>query len=277
MMQPPSLELADMSVREAKAMRMELMVGTTPAKEPPPPTDDCRHDSSTEDDDTMMMMMMPGQGQGQALGLGQGQGHGHGLGQGLGLGQQGQRGNIHAGSSYLFAERSNLPAAHGNGAMAMAGNLPTPRLLRLEAGLLEQHAGNGSSPCFESTRTRPPAPPAPAPAEIDHHHDHDHHSQPPSRIEMMIGGPGDGSHLRRSSSSPSSHHHQHHHHQQQQQQLLGLIEDRKEARHRELMALEREKLTVFKEASFTIANTMANAMTMFSKVAEELLLRRRPR
>ncbi|KAH6559396.1 hypothetical protein KP509_1Z010500 [Ceratopteris richardii] len=52
-------------------------------------------------------------------------------------------------------------------------------------------------------------------------------------------------------------------------------EDRKDARHRELMELEREKLAVFREATCAIANAMTNAMAVFSKVAEELLLRRR--
>lgn len=57
-------------------------------------------------------------------------------------------------------------------------------------------------------------------------------------------------------------------------ELLTYIEDRKDARHKELVSLEREKLAVFREASFAIANAMTNAIAVFSKVAEELLRRR---
>ncbi|KAI5069732.1 hypothetical protein GOP47_0016033 [Adiantum capillus-veneris] len=60
----------------------------------------------------------------------------------------------------------------------------------------------------------------------------------------------------------------------QKHEAANQVEDRKDARHRELMALEREKLAVFREATFAIANAMTNAMAVFSKVAEELLLRR---
>ncbi|MCO5546959.1 hypothetical protein L7F22_000398 [Adiantum nelumboides] len=54
--------------------------------------------------------------------------------------------------------------------------------------------------------------------------------------------------------------------------MANLIEDRKDIRHKELMALEREKLAVFREASITISNALTSAVAMFSKVAEELLL-----
>lgn len=57
--------------------------------------------------------------------------------------------------------------------------------------------------------------------------------------------------------------------------MIAFVEDRKDARHRDLLALEREKLVVFKEASYTIVNAMTNAMAMFSKVAEELIFRHR--
>ncbi|MCO5601567.1 hypothetical protein L7F22_055690 [Adiantum nelumboides] len=60
----------------------------------------------------------------------------------------------------------------------------------------------------------------------------------------------------------------------QNHETPNTVEDRKDARHRELMALEREKLAVFREATFAITSAMTNAMAVFSKVAEELLLRR---
>ncbi|KAH7294639.1 hypothetical protein KP509_27G010900 [Ceratopteris richardii] len=56
--------------------------------------------------------------------------------------------------------------------------------------------------------------------------------------------------------------------------ILRLIEDRKDVRHKELMALEREKLAAFREASITISNALSSAVAMFSKIAEELLLSR---
>ncbi|KAH7298379.1 hypothetical protein KP509_25G040300 [Ceratopteris richardii] len=59
------------------------------------------------------------------------------------------------------------------------------------------------------------------------------------------------------------------------QSILNHVEDRKDARHRELIALEKEKLAVFREANIAIANAMTNAMSVFAKVAEELFLRHR--
>ncbi|KAH7307788.1 hypothetical protein KP509_22G077600 [Ceratopteris richardii] len=54
--------------------------------------------------------------------------------------------------------------------------------------------------------------------------------------------------------------------------VLSTIEDRKDSRHKELMALEREKLAAFREASITISNALTSVVSMFSRIAEELFL-----
>eukprot|EP00249_Psilotum_nudum_P013715 c24471_g1_i1 orf=399-1838(-) len=56
-------------------------------------------------------------------------------------------------------------------------------------------------------------------------------------------------------------------------ELLAYIEERKDARHKELLALEREKLAAIKEASVTIVQALNNAISFFSKLAEDLLQR----